>query len=302
MTEDWREALLALLPHSVASPLAGIDAARAERVQELRFRVGQPAEAVADGKNMLFPPALDNKKMEELVAALCGYARYAYEEQMAQGFIPLAGGHRAGVCGKLTRTPEGRLHMKGVTSVCIRIARNVPGASAPIRPYLLEGSRVRRVLLLGPPGCGKTTVLRDAALYLSDACGMHVGVADEREELFSCGLEPGMAARIDVLAGAEKAQAMRMLLRSMAPQVLVTDEVGRMEDVDALLDASRCGVGLLASAHASALEDVLQRPALRMLHEAKAFEIYLFLGTCGRLAWACGGDGKALTCAEGRPV
>lgn len=216
MREEARCALVSRLPPWAEKLLAALAPAELDALEEMRFRCGQRAEFVIGGRGKDMPLVTDGAQMAELTAALCGYARYAYETQMAQGYIPLEGGHRAGVCGRLTREEGGKARLCAVTSVCIRVARDVPGASKSVRGYLTDGrGSALRALLLGPPGCGKTTVLRDAARWLSDARGLHVAVADEREELF-----PGGAAgcRIDVLSGESKAQAVRTLLRAMAPR------------------------------------------------------------------------------------
>lgn len=283
----WREALCARLTPRVAKRLRAMDGAEAARLTEIRLRLGGPVELVFGETAREEPPVVDRKEMDALLAALSGYALYACEGQMAEGYIPLGSGHRAGVCGRLVRE-EGTARMSGVTSVCVRVARHVPGASLALRPYLLDArGRPRRALILGSPGSGKTTALRDAAIHLSDEHGLHVAVADEREELFGACVPPGAGRRVDVLAGAEKAAAVRMLLRAMAPEVIVTDELGRPEDVEALLDAARCGVGLLASAHADGMEDALRRPALRALIDARAFDCYLHIGARAALlgAW-----------------
>lgn len=157
---------------------------RASKLEEMRFRTGYPAELVFDGESLNVGQVFLDCDMEELVAALCGFARYAYEAQMAQGYIPLENGHRAGVCGRIVTDKSGGSHMTNVTSVCIRIARHIPDASLSVRRYLPnKRERMRRVLLLGPPACGKTTVLRDTALYLAEI-GLHTAVCDEREEFF----------------------------------------------------------------------------------------------------------------------
>lgn len=294
----WRQTLYPYLLPQIADLLRALSAQDAARVTEIRFRVSRPVELAMDGGGRQTRLLLDAKDMEDLLGALCAHSRYAYEAQMASGYIPLPGGHRAGVCGRAVSENGRFVRMSAITSVCLRIARPVPGASNPIRRHLIapEG-RALRVLLLGPPGCGKTTVLRDAALYLSDEKGLHVAVADEREELFPSLPEGGQGKRLDVLAGADKAGAIMLLLRAMSPQVIVTDEVGRAEDAQALMEAARCGVGVLASAHADGLRGLMERPMLRALFEARAFERYIHLGPRASCLGAYDGDGKML-CGE----
>ena len=288
----WRDALCARLPPRIAKLLRALDDADAARLTELRFHRDRPVELVFADVSQEVPPVMDAKEMDALLAALSGYALYACESQMAEGYIPLGNGHRAGVCGRLVQGESGA-RMSGVSSVCVRVARHVPGASLALRPHLLDArGKPRRALILGAPGSGKTTALRDAAVYLSDECGLHVAVADEREELFGGCIPPKLARRVDVLAGADKAAAVRMLLRAMAPEVIVTDELGKPEDVDALLDTARCGVGLIASAHAGGMEDALRRPALRALIDARAFDRYLHIGVYASLLGAWDESGR----------
>ena len=290
----WRKGLGARLTPELAALLAALGARDAARTEEIRVRRDQPVELVVAGEPRETPLALDGAGMQALLAALTGHSAYAHERQMAQGYIPLPDGHRAGVCGRAVTEQGCIVRMTEITSVVIRIARAVPGASGSIRTHLLHADgRPARALLLGPPGCGKTTVLRDAALWLSDACGLHVAVADEREELFAR-REAGCGRRVDVLGGAPKAQGMLMLVRALAPQVLVTDEIGRPEDAEALMEAARCGVGLLASAHADSMEDVLRRPTLRRLFDSGCFERYVLLGARGVCRAAFDGQGRAI--------
>ena len=166
-------------------------------------------------------------------------------------------------------------------------------------PYIMgEGGRVCRALLLGPPGCGKTTVLRDAAKKLADM-GIRVAVCDEREELFPTGeAEQG----IDVMRGVDKAAAVEMLLRAMAPQAVLCDEIGNERDAQALENAARCGVCLLASAHAGTWPDVLRRPILKRLYDGATFERYLLLGRHGWLAAAYDAEGTSLFKEDGTDV
>jgi len=253
-----------------------------EALEEIRAYIHQPLELAFAGSRRRTNLVMDAKRMDSLLAALSGFALYRFERQIAEGYIPLPGGHRAGVCGAMVRLEDGRWQMKEVTSVCVRVARRIDGASAALRGHLFDPQGgVRRVLLLGAPGCGKTTVLRDAALYM--AKHIHVAVADEREELFAQGLDCMDGVRLDVLRGVDKARAFPMLIRSMSPKVIVCDELGREEDAQAMLDAARCGVGVLASAHADGLDGMLRRPALRHLFDMGAFDRYVHLGYHGSI-------------------
>ena len=150
----FREQLCPRLPPPLAAALDALSAREAARLEEIRIYAGRAAELVFSGDCRATDVCVDASQMDSLLAALCGYALYSCEGQMAQGYIPIAGGHRAGVCGRMTQE-GGAWRMSGVSSVCIRISHDVPGASGAVRPYLLgPGDLARRVLLLGPPGCG----------------------------------------------------------------------------------------------------------------------------------------------------
>ena len=278
--EEERRALAAHMTPKAAKLLMDLPLLRARRLEEMRFYAGQNACFVVDGRGETQNVLFSARDVDDLVTALCGYSRYAYETQLAQGFIPLEGGHRAGICGRVTQDRDGTPHLSSPTSVCIRVARAIQGASSEVLPYMVDADgRVRRTLLLGPPGCGKTTVLRDAAEKLAEQ-GFRVAVCDEREELFP---EQAALKKMDVMRGADKATAIQMFLRAMSPQVILCDEIGDVRDVQALKNASRCGVGLAATAHAGTIRDVLHRPVLRKLYDAAVFERYLLLGRHGKL-------------------
>lgn len=294
----WRKILSRRLSKPAAAVLEGLSDSEASLLEEIRIRTGCRLALCFGAERREMGACFGEKEMADLLAALCGYARYAYEQQMAEGYIPLPGGHRAGICGRMTRCEGGALRMSEVTSVCIRIARPVHGASRPVQRYLVDKSGIPlRVLMLGPPGCGKTTILRDAALYLAQHCRLNVLAVDERSELFPMAQKSGVC--LDVLSGISKARGLQLMIRTMAPQIVVVDEIGSEEDAAALLDAARCGVGVLASAHGRSFQDILQRPMLRRMLDLAVFDRYLLLGRHGACisAWnelghACNGEGS----------
>ena len=274
---DEIDLLCPRLPEAVTRILGAMDSGERQDLEEIRFYAGARAELVISGRVHQLSVQAD---MQELLALLSAQALYSCERQMAEGYIPLPGGHRAGVCGRMVCQSDGIWRMTEVSAVCIRVARLIEGASRPVRPFLLdETGRCRRLLVLGAPCCGKTTLLRDAALWLA-AKGLHVACADEREELFPL---DGMRGRVSVLSGTDKTRAFSMLLRAMAPQAIVSDEIGNDQDVQAVADVVRCGVGLLVSAHAGSMEEAACRPAIRRMMDIKAFDGYVLLGRRGRI-------------------
>lgn len=279
----WKQ-LLDRLPKALGAAVGALNRAQIRSLEEIRVYRDANPEFVIAGENHEIPVRVD---MRELLACLSAQALYSCERQMAEGYIPLEGGHRAGVCGKMTREPDGTWRMTDVCAVCIRIGRHIRDASVPLRPFLLDRSGcAQRVLILGAPGSGKTTILRDAALWLSEK-GLHVAVADERAELFA-----GSHGRLNVISGMDKAGAFSMLLRSMAPQVIVSDEIGSDTDTQAVLDCVRCGVGVLVSAHAACMEEAARRPAIRQMLEQEAFDWYVLLGRRAGVAAVYDRNGK----------
>ena len=212
-------------------------------------------------------------EVTQAAQALSGYALAAHREEMNRGFLPLPGGHRLGVCGGMG--PEG---LNEITSLCVRLAHEVKGAGADVYPRI----KGRSVLIAGPPGAGKTTLLRDLIrLYSLD--GFQVAVADERGEIAAC--RDGMpqldvGPMTDVVSGMDKAKALPLLIRAMAPQVVAADEIGGEEDAAALLDARRCGVIALAPVHGRNGADVRRRGVDSLLR-AGAFEKLVCLDAVG---------------------
>lgn len=262
-------------------PKALADEVQRERtgLRELRLRAERPAQLVGWNLNRFFGEPISAEALRRICLAMMEHSYYAREDELSQGYFTLRDGCRAGVCGAFS-VREGRVSaLRAIGSICIRIAREIRGCASPMVERLVSPNGIASALIVSAPGFGKTTILRDAARLLSER-GFSVGIADERHELAACRngvstLDIGM--RSDVADGCPRAQALELLIRSMSPQVLATDEIGDKADVQAISSALCRGVAVLATAHAGSLDE-LEHGALRSLLSGSGFRFAFLLG------------------------
>lgn len=192
-------------------------------------------------------------------------------ESLRHGFVTLPGGHRMGVCGSAAVKDGQIAHIRDISSLCIRIAREKKGIADKLLPALLVSGKLPNTLILSPPGAGKTTLLRDLIRAVSDGVqgeAMRVSVADERGEIAACyngSPQLDVGRHTDVMSGVLKAEAAMMMLRGMSPQVLALDEITAPEDAAVINACIGCGVTVLSTAHASEPDDLKKRPVYRGL-------------------------------------
>jgi len=246
-----------------------------DRLTAVRLRPQRPVQLVYPGGDMLCG-MLDRDSFEGAVMQLMGHSLYARQYELDEAYFTLPDGSRAGVCGRFPA--NGPRNMQDISSVNIRIAREVPGCADGIIADVVQS---RGMLIISPPGMGKTTLLRDIARQLSEN-GHTVCIIDERAEIAACtGGIPRLdvGPRTDVITGCPKQRAVMLAIRSCAPDVLITDEVGSSGDCAALDEALRCGVRVIASAHGYSLEPFGQRATVRDMLGAGMFEMGVLLGS-----------------------
>lgn len=304
-----KERILNVLPGTIRMILRR-EHLKYEYLQEIKLRIGQPLILVYKGEELVpggirdKPHIVTAEEIRETLDYVSGYSLYAFEQEMRQGFITIEGGHRVGVTGQAI-LEEGKVrNIKYISSINIRMAHEVPGCADKVFPYITYNRQLAHTMIISPPGCGKTTLLRDIVRQVSDGNewvrGMTVGVVDERSEIGGSYMgiaQNHLGIRTDVLDGCPKAEGMIMLIRSMGPQVIAVDEIGMESDVHAIEYAMHCGCKMLATAHGSSIEEIAKKPELARMIESQAFERYIVLENkeqVGQVSAIYDGSGKQI--------
>ena len=214
--------------------------------------------------------------------ALCHGSLYAAQSAMVKGYITVSGGHRIGICGRAV-TEGGRVtHISDISAMCIRISRAVLGCADKIVPHLSDFGIPRSALIVSPPGCGKTTILRDAARQLGKR--FKICIVDERSEIAaSCGGIPShdVGAMTCVMDSMPKSEGISIAVRTMSPQIIITDETGSAAEEEAIYQLINCGAKIITTAHGYDERDVMRRPFLGKLIKDGVFE-RIFVLSCSR--------------------
>ena len=254
-------------------------------LQEIMLRIGKPLIIVSDNIEFVLHKIIEKEELMEILEYVSNYSLYAFENELKQGFITIEGGHRVGMTGQVQIEDGEVKNIKHISSMNIRISHEVLNCADVIFPYITEDKQICNTLIISPPRCGKTTMLRDLIRQVSDGNrwvrGCTVGVVDERSELGGCYLgvpQNKLGMRTDILDCCPKSKGMLMLVRSMAPQVIAVDEIGSAEDIHALEYAMHCGCKMLATVHGTSMEEIRKKPILDELIKRHKFERYVVLG------------------------
>lgn len=274
-----------VLPFGLRQLVRSMPIAEQSITEELRLRVGKALSVtLPDGEKVLpYSPIVSKEDLRTTLEIATQASIHAAMEQVRHGFVTIKGGHRIGLCGTAVIKDEKIHNLREISSLNIRIARQITGVGEKIIRLLRVGSFMPSVLILAPPGAGKTTLLRDMIRCLSSGVGgtaLRIGVADERGELgaaYQGVLQFDLGDHTDVMDGCRKADGLMMLLRGMNPQVMAVDEITAPEDVDALACAAGCGTTLLATAHGRRMDDLKCRSLYAGLLEKSIFQKVLII-------------------------
>lgn len=283
--------VLTYLSRELRLPLVKLTNAEKLRINEIRLRREKPLEIVMGNRSELLDyenggVIVTRRDIETTFELLCSRSVYASTEEIAQGFVTIKGGHRAGICGHAVIKDGAVRTLRDISSINIRIGREVIGIADKVIPKILNKDRILNTIVISPPGFGKTTLLRDIARRISigsaelGLSSKRVGIADERGELAS--MHAGVSRydlgnRCDIMDGCPKGEGLMMLIRTMSPQVIIADEIAGKQDCDGVLLAARCGVSVICSAHGASIEDIMGNPNIRKLIEGNVFSVAILL-------------------------
>jgi len=291
--------IFSILPENIRDLLSRLPVQFMDTLEEIRLRQNRPLIVTHTAGDVCLDSGgqptsnpgdayvITEDDMQRVIRMVSNSSLYAIEEELKNGYVTLPGGHRVGLTGKAVIESGKVKTLKYISGFNIRISREIKGNAAPILPSLLDRwGRVKHTLILSPPRCGKTTLLRDLVRLVSsgvpelDFGGVTVGLVDERSELAGCyrGVpQRDIGLRTDVLDGCPKAEGMMMLIRAMSPQVVATDEIGKQEDIKAMEEAINAGVTVISTVHGTSPEEIMRRPALKYLLSLNVIERFIIL-------------------------
>lgn len=284
MKINYEDEILRVLPLKVSNEIRVYF--ESDKIQEIRIKVGKYIILNSFKGEKILNYVVTSEDIKQILVKISNYSLYAYEEEIKQGYITIKGGHRIGIAGECVVVNGVIRTIKNISSLNIRICREVIGASNEVMRYITNDNRVYNTLIVSPPKCGKTTILRDITRNISNGMnlinlsGKKVSVIDERSEIGACfnGVpQMDLGIRTDILDNCLKKEGMIMAIRSLSPEVLICDEIGTKGDIEALFMAFNSGVNIVVTIHGFNIDDIYKREVFRDLLDNSILERIVIL-------------------------
>lgn len=278
------ERILKLLPKALVDEINSL--AVSNYIEEIRISAFKPLIVIARGKEMISSYKVTTENIKSIVQKISNYSLYAFEDEIRQGYITIEGGHRVGISGQCIIENNKVKTIKYISSLNIRVAREIVGCSNKVMKYILDGENINNTLIVSPPKCGKTTLLRDITRNISNGYsdlnfkGKRVAVIDERSEIASSyrGIpQMNIGIRTDVYDNCVKDEGILMAIRTMAPDLIICDEIGTNKDIEGLTMAFNSGVNIICTLHGNNVEDVYSRTVFRDILQNKLIKKIIVL-------------------------
>lgn len=271
--------ILDILPQNMRNIIENVD--NLKELQEIRIKVNKPIILNSGSKEIILKFIPTREDVKTILQRISRFSIYAYEEEIRQGYITINGGHRIGICGVCVIEENKVKIIKDIVSLNIRICKEIKGCSDMLMDFLVADGIVGSAIVISPPQCGKTTLIRDIARNLSNGYpkgnirGYKVCVVDERSEICACfnGLpQMDTGIRTDVLDNCPKSEGIMMAIRSMSPEIIICDEIGTYKDMESVLMAMNSGVSIISTIHGYGVEDLYERAVFKQIVENKVFK------------------------------
>ena len=270
--------LFEILPKSIRNKLEQVD--NLQKLEEIRIKVNKPMFIHIGSKEEIWDYIATPEDLKYIMQRISNYSIYAFEDEIRQGYITIKGGHRVGLCGICVIENNSIKTIKDISSINIRACKEIIGCADKVMPYITHNDSMHNTIIISPPKCGKTTLLRDISRQISQGDkirnfhGKNVSIIDERSEIagsFKGIPQMDVGVRTDVLDNCPKSQGIMMAIRSMSPDVIVCDEIGTQNDMESILMALNSGISLVTTIHGFGIEDLYKRLVFKDIVENYVF-------------------------------
>ncbi len=267
------EKAISNLPQNIIDILNTVPQNIQQKTREIKLRLNRKI-ILNCNKIHFLDRILTKSEIEESFKSICGYSIHSHSEEIKKGFITLKGGHRAGICGSAVYENNRLINIKNISSINLRISREIANVSSPILTLL--DNNIDNLLIVGPPASGKTTMLKDIVKKLHNKS---ISIVDSRGEIAASfnGVPQNDIGYADVFDFFNRKDGMEYAIRTMNPDYIICDEIGDEEDLKAIKNCVGCGVKLIATTHGENTKEFLQRELIQKILKSSAFSNILFL-------------------------